>query len=71
MLMSDEFGDAYAQMVAGTQHIGALDGRTPTEALERGIPPRRIWEAVCAHMSVPEERRLGRDRPLRRRPIDE
>ena len=71
MLMNDEFGEAYASMVARTQHLGALGGRTAEEALEAGTPARQIWEELCEHMSIPPERRLGRDRPLRRGPVDD
>ncbi|MEJ5888963.1 DUF3046 domain-containing protein [Pseudokineococcus marinus] len=66
-LMDDELGAAYARSVAATQVIGALDGRTPDQALEAGTPPREVWAAVCEAMDVPPERRLGRDEPARRR----
>ena len=71
MLMDDEFGEAYAAVVARSQHMGALDGRTAQEAIDAGVPPRRVWEALCDHMGIPPERRLGKDRPLRRGPVDE
>jgi len=66
-LMDDELGAAYARSVASTQVVGALDGRTPDQALEAGTPPREVWAAVCDAMDVPPERRLGRDEPARRR----
>lgn len=68
--MNDEFGEAYAGVVARSQHMAALDGRSAQEALDAGVPPRRAWEALCEHMGIPPERRLGKDRPLRRGPID-
>ncbi|HWS51314.1 MAG TPA: DUF3046 domain-containing protein [Microbacterium sp.] len=43
-------------------------GTTGAEALERGVPPRDIWLALCAEMDVPLERRhgAGRQEPRRR-----
>ncbi|MDO5626687.1 MAG: DUF3046 domain-containing protein [Mobilicoccus sp.] len=70
-LMSDEFGEVYARVVASDQHLGSLGDRTVAEAIDQGVPPRRVWEALCVHMDVPEERRLGRVRPLRQGPIDD
>ena len=55
-LMTDEFGDAYARMVAATHHFGALGERTADQALAAGVPARRVWEAVCI-CSVKAERK--------------
>ena len=60
-LMDDEFGPAYAGSLARDHVIGALDNRTVAQALADGVPPRRVWEALCDDMDVPPERRLGRD----------
>jgi hypothetical protein len=60
-LMNDEFGQAYAGSLARDHVLGALDNRTIHEALEAGVPPRAVWEAVCEDMDVPASRRLGRD----------
>lgn len=64
-LMTDEFGAAYAHTLAGGQTLTTLSGRTPAEALEDGVDPRDVWEALCDHMDVPSARRLGVDRPDR------
>jgi len=69
-LMEDEFGAGYAHVMAGQQALAALDGRTVTEAVGDGVDPRRVWLALCDHMEVPPERRLGKDRPTRTRRID-
>lgn len=58
--MDDEFGAGYARVLAGTQSLTGLRGRTVVEALADGVPPREVWAAVCAHMRVPPERALGR-----------
>jgi hypothetical protein len=64
-LAEDEFGAAYAHSLAGSTHIAALDGRTATEALDAGLPPRDVWLALCEVMDVPENRRHGLDKPPR------
>jgi rhodanese-related sulfurtransferase len=62
-LMREEFGPAQAAMIARDHALTVLDSRTPAEALAAGIPPRRVWLAVCEEYAVPPERRFGRDRP--------
>ncbi|GAA1170060.1 DUF3046 domain-containing protein [Ornithinimicrobium humiphilum] len=54
-LMEQEFGAGYARVVADTHSLGVLDGRTPSQALEEGLPPRTVWRAVCADLDVPPE----------------
>lgn len=54
-LMEQEFGAGYAAIVADTHTLGALDGRTPAQALQQGEPPRTVWRAVCADLDVPPE----------------
>lgn len=66
-LMDDEFGPDYARTLAGDQVIADLGERTARQALEDGARPRDVWAAVCEHMEVPAERRLGRDPRAARR----
>lgn len=54
-LMEQEFGKGYAAIVARSHVLGALDGRTASQALEDGAPPRQVWRAVCADLDVPAE----------------
>lgn len=63
VLMNDEFGRAYAKSVATDQTMAALSGLTAEQALQEGHRPASVWQAVCDHMGVPAERRLGKDRP--------
>ena len=56
---SDEFGADYSRVLLRDHWLTALDG-TPNEALERGVPARRVWEAMCVDLGVPVERRHGR-----------
>jgi hypothetical protein len=60
-LMDDEFGEGYARSLARDHVLGSLGGRTVDQALADGEPPRRVWEAICEDMDVPEARRHGRD----------
>ena len=55
--MSDEFGDVRAGSIARDHVFAELGGRTPDEALAAGLPPQRIWTAVCEAYDVPKERR--------------
>lgn len=61
-LMEDEFGPGYASVLAGSLVISAWQ-RTAEEALQAGVSPREVWEAVCDQQEVPASRRLGRDVP--------
>lgn len=60
--MEDEFGEGYAHTLARGHVVQALGDRTVTIALAEGEPPRRVWEALCEDIGVPEHRRLGIDR---------
>ncbi len=63
--MEAEFGTAYAHSLAAHQSLTALGGSTAEEAIERGVPNRDVWLALCEQMDVPVERRLGPDLPSR------
>ncbi|PIJ31082.1 signal transduction histidine kinase, partial [Leucobacter sp. OLES1] len=39
--------------------LTALDG-TADAAIERGVPAREVWVAVCEDLDVPPSRRYGR-----------
>jgi Protein of unknown function (DUF3046) len=59
--MDDEFGSAYAHVLARDLVLSAAGGRTATEALKAGVPPRTVWLAICDIQDVPAERRFGKD----------
>ena len=70
-LLDEEFGPGYAPTVAADHRISGLGSRTADEAVADGAQPRTVWLALCDDFEVPESRRLGRDRPLRRdAPLD-
>lgn len=60
--MEDEFGKAYAHVLADQLVITKYQ-LTTKEALAAGIDIREVWEAVCAQQDVPESRWLGKDTP--------
>jgi hypothetical protein len=51
------FGTAYARSLAADLVIGALGGRTASEALDAGLPPREVWDALCDAMEVTDDQR--------------
>ncbi|MGO1396794.1 MAG: DUF3046 domain-containing protein [Brevibacterium yomogidense] len=62
-LMEDEFGRVRASSLHTDLALSTLGSRTPAQAFEAGSGPREVWAAVCDAAGVPEERRLGRDKP--------
>ena len=55
--MEDQFGSMRAQTVARDHVFSALGGRTATEAIEAGLPVRKVWLAVCVEYEVPVRER--------------
>ncbi len=64
--VDQEFG-ARASTLVTDLVLGPL-GRSAEEALEAGVPPREIWQALCEEADVPAERRYGAGRLVPRRP---
>ncbi|MBG0739309.1 DUF3046 domain-containing protein [Paeniglutamicibacter antarcticus] len=62
-LMDDEFGAGYSRVLAGDLVLSEAGGRSAQEALQAGLDPRLVWQAVCQMQDVPPERRLGKDTP--------
>jgi hypothetical protein len=56
-LMTQEFGEVRADMLARDHVFSALGNRTVDEALEAGMSTKEIWRAVCETFEVPPERR--------------
>lgn len=56
-LMSQEFGEVRADMLAQDHVFSSLGGRTVDQALDAGLEPKEIWRAVCDAFEVPPERR--------------
>jgi len=56
-LMAEEFGEARADMIARSHVFADLGGVTVEQALAAGLPPQKIWLAVCEAFDVPPQRR--------------
>ena len=54
-----ELSAHYSGVVIRDHWITSLGG-TALDALDRGVPARDIWQALCVDLGVPVERRHGR-----------
>ncbi|MFK4760362.1 DUF3046 domain-containing protein [Microbacterium sp. ZW T5_45] len=54
--------DGRASSLVNDLVLATLSGRTASQALDDGVPPREIWLALCAAADVPLERRHGAGR---------
>lgn len=57
--VSDEFGEAYGQVLTHDLVLSELGSLTAAEALQRGIPTRDVWLALCKSADVPRSRWYG------------
>jgi hypothetical protein len=55
--MERQFGSMRAQTVARDHVFGTLGGRTASEAIEAGLPVRRVWLEICKEYDVPAKDR--------------
>jgi Protein of unknown function (DUF3046) len=55
--MHEQFGSMRAESVARDHVFAAIGGRTAVEAIEAGVPVRRVWLAVCEAYEVPPKKR--------------
>ena len=55
--LSGHFGSMRAQSVARDHVFAALGGRTAVDALEAGLPVRKVWLAICEEYEVPARER--------------
>ena len=51
--MEAALGPGYAGLWAESHVLASLGGRTASEALEAGEPPRTVWRAVWAELDLP------------------
>ena len=50
-------GPAYARSWADLFVIGELGGRTTSQALDAGVPPKEVWRAVWQVLELPPSER--------------
>ncbi len=55
--LDEQFGSMRAQSVARDHVFSSLGGRTAVEAIEAGLPVRRVWLAICEDYDVPRKER--------------
>ncbi len=46
-----------AQSVTRDHVFAALGGRTAVDAIEAGVPVRRVWLAICEEYDIPPRER--------------
>jgi hypothetical protein len=56
-MMDDEFGEMRAATISADHMFAALGGVTVDGAIEAGLEPTAIWQAVCEEFGVPDSRR--------------
>ena len=55
--MDSQFGAMRAQSVARDHVFGTLGGRSALEAIDAGVPVRRVWLEICKEYDVPPKDR--------------
>ncbi|WNV74378.1 DUF3046 domain-containing protein [Geodermatophilus sp. DSM 44513] len=55
--LAEQFGPLRGETVARDHVFSALGGRTAVEAIEAGLPVRRVWLAICEEYDVPSRER--------------
>jgi hypothetical protein len=55
--LDGRFGTMRTQSVTRDHVFAVLGGRTAVEAIEAGLPVRRVWLAICEEYDVPPKER--------------
>lgn len=55
--LEGQFGAMRAQTVARDHLFSSLGGRSALDAIEAGVPVRRVWLAICEAYEVPPKDR--------------
>ena len=55
--LDGQFGSMRAQSVAQDHVFSVLGGRTALDAIEAGVPVRKVWLAICEEYDVPPKER--------------
>lgn len=60
-LLEEVFGSSLGRSIAKDQCLQKLDGMNVCQALQAGIEPRVVWNVLCDHMGIPDNKRWGKD----------
>jgi len=52
-----QFGSMRAESIARDHVFAALGGRSAVDAIDAGLPVRRVWLAICEEYDVPPKER--------------
>ena len=55
--MNEQFGSIRAESLVRDHVFADLGGRTAMEAIEAGLPVRKVWLAICQEYDVPKKER--------------
>jgi hypothetical protein len=55
--LTEQFGSLRAETVARDHVFSALGGRSAVEAIDAGMPVRKVWLAICEEFEVPPKQR--------------
>ena len=55
--LDDQFGAMRAQSVSRDHLFSELGGRSAVEAIDAGVPVRKVWLAICEAYDVPPRER--------------
>ncbi|MGY1782864.1 DUF3046 domain-containing protein [Geodermatophilus sp. SYSU D01036] len=55
--LETQFGSMRAESVARDHVFSVLGGRSAVDAIEAGVPLRRVWLAICEEYDVPLQER--------------
>lgn len=55
--MDDALGESYARSWADLFVMAELGGRTASQALAAGVPPKEVWAAVWRALDLPASKR--------------
>ncbi|UNX55940.1 DUF3046 domain-containing protein [Georgenia sp. TF02-10] len=54
-VVEETFGPGYGRSLAEDLVLPGVGGRSATAALDAGVPPRQVWDALCDEMDLDEQ----------------